>query len=102
MVNPTAKLTDTANTAPPELSFQRKAVQDFRSRQANTNVQSSSISGADPNACFSATPQKHTLSSLSSFSTADSHIDPRDTNDRHGNHAQISPPMSSPCPVSPP
>src|SRR5258707_3623237 len=99
MVNPTVKLTDTANTAPPELSFQRKAVQDFRSRQANTNDQSSSISGADPNACSSATPQKHTLSSLSSFSTADSDFNARDGNDADGNDSQLAPRMSSLCPV---
>ncbi len=98
-VNPTVKLTDTANTAPPELSFQCKAVQDFRSQQANTNDQSSSILGADPNACSSATPQKHTLSSLSSFSTADSDIDAGDGNDGDGNDDQMAPCMSSLCPV---
>src|SRR5260370_2451834 len=99
MVNPTAKLTDTANTAPPELSFQRKAVQDFHSRQANTNDESSSISGADPNACFSATPQKRTLSSLSSFSTAHSDIDAGEGNDGDGNDDQMPPFMSSLSPL---
>ena len=34
--NPTAKLKDTAEA--PQLSFQRKAVQDFHSRQADKNV----------------------------------------------------------------
>src|SRR5260221_12528820 len=97
MVNPTAKLTDTANTAPPELSFQRKAVQDFRSRQANTNDQSSSISGADPNACSSVTPQKRTLSSLSSFSTADSDIDAGVVNVGVGNDDHKAHCMTSLC-----
>ncbi|KAI9448642.1 hypothetical protein F5148DRAFT_1153436 [Russula earlei] len=36
-VNPAAKLKDTANTEAPQLSFQRKAVQDFHSRQAKKN-----------------------------------------------------------------
>ncbi|KAF8227745.1 hypothetical protein L208DRAFT_1078154, partial [Tricholoma matsutake] len=36
-VNPAVKLKDTANTEAPQLSFQRKAVQDFHSQQANQN-----------------------------------------------------------------
>ena len=50
-VNPTAKLKDTANTEKPQLSFQRKAVQDFHSRQANKNdpLPSSTV-GANPQA----------------------------------------------------
>ncbi|KAI9511807.1 hypothetical protein F5148DRAFT_1146538 [Russula earlei] len=36
-VNPTAKLKDTANTEAPQLSFQRKAVQESHSQQANKN-----------------------------------------------------------------
>ena len=36
-INPAAKLKDTANTEAPQLSFQRKAVQDFHSRQADKN-----------------------------------------------------------------
>src|SRR5713226_5691082 len=99
MVNPTAKLTDTANTAPPELSFQRKAVQDFRSRLANTTDQSSSRFCAYSNAFSSTTPQKRTLSSLSSFSTADSDIDAGYGNDGDENDDQMAPCMSSLCPV---
>lgn len=34
-LNPAAKLKDAANTEAPQLSFQRKAVQDFYSRHAN-------------------------------------------------------------------
>jgi hypothetical protein len=48
-VNPTAKLKDAANTEEPQLSFQRKAVQEFRSRQADLNdAPPSSTVGADP------------------------------------------------------
>ena len=36
-LNLTAKLKDTANTSAPELSFQRKAVQDFHSCQAHVS-----------------------------------------------------------------
>ena len=36
-LNLTAKLKDTANASTPELSFQRKAVQDYHSRQAKVS-----------------------------------------------------------------
>lgn len=36
-LNLTAKLKDAANTSAPELSFQRKAVEDFHSRQAQVS-----------------------------------------------------------------
>jgi hypothetical protein len=50
-VNPTAKLKDAANTEEPQLSFQRKAVQEFRSRQADLNdAPPSSTLGANPQA----------------------------------------------------
>ena len=50
-VNPTAKLKDTANTEEPQLSFQRKAVQEFRLWQADLNdAPSSSTVGANPQA----------------------------------------------------
>jgi hypothetical protein len=38
----TAKLKDTANTSEPELSFQRKAVQDYHSRQTEVSQPSTS------------------------------------------------------------
>ena len=51
----TAKLKDAANTKAPQLSFQRKAVHDFHSRQANKNCPSTSLTeGADSNAPSSA------------------------------------------------
>jgi hypothetical protein len=61
-LNPSAKLKDTANTETPQLSFQRKAVQDFHSRQADKNDPPSSPTvGADTNVPSSAsvvpTPQ---------------------------------------------
>jgi hypothetical protein len=59
-LNLSAKLKDTANTETPQLSFQRKAVQDFHSRQADKSDPLSTV-GGDPNAPSSAstvsTPQ---------------------------------------------
>ena len=63
-VNLSVKLKDAANTEKPQLSFQRRAVQDFHSRQADKNDPPPSTVGTkstDPNAPFSAstvpTPQ---------------------------------------------
>jgi len=57
-LNLTAKLKDAANTETPQLSFQRKAVQDFHSQQANQNWQNnppaSLTAGANSNAPSSA------------------------------------------------
>src|SRR5260370_41698383 len=69
----TAKLKDAANTEAPQLSFQRKAVHDFHSRQANKNdppVPPSSLTGgADTNApsSASAAPTLQTKSKTSSI-----------------------------------
>jgi hypothetical protein len=41
VINPTAKLKDTANTSVPELSFQRQAVQEYRARQVQGSLDSS-------------------------------------------------------------
>lgn len=73
-VNPTAKLKDSANTEAAQLSFQRKAVQDFHSRQTaknNSGPASSSSTVVNPPAPSSVnvglTPQnKRTISSINS------------------------------------
>jgi len=49
-INPAAKLKDTANTEAPQLSFQRKAVKDFHSRQGDKDDHLSLTTGTDPNA----------------------------------------------------
>jgi len=50
-VNPTAKLKDATNTERPQLSFQRRAVQEFHSRQADKNdTPPSSTLGTNPQA----------------------------------------------------
>jgi hypothetical protein len=46
-LNLTAKLKDTANASAPELSFQRKAVQDFHSRQIKNSQLSQPAESSD-------------------------------------------------------
>ncbi|KAI9457660.1 hypothetical protein F5148DRAFT_1151140 [Russula earlei] len=69
-LNPTAKLKDAANSETPQLSFQRKAVLDFHSRQTDKNdpPTSSTVAG-DPNAPSSASavptpPNKRNITSV--------------------------------------
>ncbi len=90
----TAKLKDAANTEAPQLSFQRKAVHDFHSRQANKNdppVPPSSLTvGADANApsSASAAPTPQTKSKTSSIADIDDDGD-------DGTVDQLAPCMSS-------
>ena len=81
-INPAAKLKDTANTEAPQLSFQRKAVQDFHSRQANKNdpPPASSTPDANPHAPSSvnmglASQNKHSNSPINDSDTEDEIID---------------------------
>ena len=53
-LNLTAKLKDTANTEAPQLSFQRKAVQDFYARQADPPPSSIGATNSNPIAPSSA------------------------------------------------
>ena len=73
-VNPTAKLKDAANTEEPQLSFQRKAVQEFCLRQADLNdAPSSSTVGANPQALSADTgPVGLTKRSILSIDGSDS------------------------------
>ncbi|KAI0264289.1 hypothetical protein BGY98DRAFT_939981 [Russula aff. rugulosa BPL654] len=67
-------LKDTANTETPQLSFQRKAVQDFHSRQADENDPPLSSVGVGPNTPSSAS----TVPTCSITSVADSDGDDED------------------------
>ena len=74
ILNLSAKLKDTANTETPQLSFQRKAVRDFHSRQADENDPPPSSVGVGPNAPSSAS----TVPTCSITSVADSDGDDED------------------------
>jgi hypothetical protein len=77
-VNPAAKLKDSANTEVAQLSFQRKAVQDFHSRQAvkNNPAPSTVANPPAPSVNVESTPhKKRTLSSINGSDVEDEIID---------------------------
>jgi hypothetical protein len=75
-LNLSAKLKDTANTETPQLSFQRKAVQDFHFRQADKDDPPPSLTvGANPNAPSSASTIPTPQNTSSIFAVADSDSD---------------------------
>lgn len=75
-LNLSAKLKDVANTETPQLSFQRKAVHDFHSRQAEKSTPSSTA-GTDPSAPSASsvsTPQNTCRISLVADSDSDDEV----------------------------
>ena len=76
-VNPATKLKDSANTEVAQLSFQRKAVQDFYSQQAAASSTVANPPAPSVNVGLSQlTPQKkHTISSINGSDVKDEIID---------------------------
>ena len=79
-VNPTAKLKDSANTEVAQLSFQRKAVQDFHSRQTVKNNSGPAsltvVNPPAPSVNVESTPQsKRNFSSINGGDVEDGIVD---------------------------
>ena len=90
-LNLTAKLKDTANASIPQLSFQRKAVQDYRSRPSEVSQPALAESTNDPPSS-SLTLEAHTTSTLQakrSFSSITSDAGPS-LPDKHNNTNSVN------------